>query len=220
MPPSIALIHGPPGVGKSKLRDAIAEASRICGRFNMKTAFNSINATEMGGHTTGSITPISNPIIPITEQQCTWDSNQTPVYGGTHFPSSKITLRHYFPLEPALAITVHKAQGRMLKRVIIALSYCDAKGCNFSYRQVHVALSRVRNSDHIRLLLTGESEAMQWMSLLYIDNLRPDPSIRFYFAGFRDCSIDNPNLNWLSNEWNARRANTVFKREMGLKDDQ
>ena len=169
---------------------------------------------------TSSITPISNPIIPITEQQCTWDSNQTPVYGGTHFPSSKITLRHYFPLEPALAITVHKAQGRTLKRVIIALSYCDAKGCNFSYRQVHVALSRVRNSDHIRLLLTGESEAMQWMSLLYIDNLRPDPSIRFYFAGFRDCSIDNPNLNWLSNEWNARRANTVFKREMGLKDDQ
>jgi hypothetical protein len=170
-------------------------------------------------HNPTSTAPPSNPVIPIMEQPCTWDSNQTPIYGGTHFAPSKATFRHYFPLEPALAITVHKAQGRTLKRVIIALSYCNAKGCNFSYQQVHVALSRVRNSDHIRLLLTGCNEAMQWMSLLYIDNLRPDPSIRFYFAGFRDCPIDNPNLNWLTNEWSAKRANAKFKEEMGLNDE-
>ena len=162
--------------------------------------------------------PTSNPVIPILEQSCKWDSNYTPVYGGTHFPPSKAIFRHHFPLEPALAITVHKAQGRTLKRVIIALSYNPAKGCNFSYQQVHVALSRVRNSEHIRLLLTGQDEAAQWMSLLYINNLRADPSIRFYFAGFRDCPASNPNQNWLTNEWSADRANAKFKEEMGISD--
>jgi hypothetical protein len=167
-----------------------------------------------------STTPTHNPVIPIMEQSCSWDSNETPIYGGANFLPSKATFRHFFPLEPALAITVHKAQGRTLKRVIIALSHCDAKGCNFSYQQVHVALSRVRNSEHIRLLLTGHNEAMQWMSLLYIDNLRPDPSIRFYFAGFRECPVNNPNHNWLTNEWSAERANVKFKEEMGITDQQ
>ena len=59
-PPFMALIHGPPGTGKSVIRNAIAEASRICGRFNIKTAFNGINAVEMGGHTTAHLVQLSS----------------------------------------------------------------------------------------------------------------------------------------------------------------
>ena len=50
--PQMILVHGCPGVGKSMLRDAICEASSAVGNYNLKTAFNAINATEMGGYTT------------------------------------------------------------------------------------------------------------------------------------------------------------------------
>jgi len=53
--PQMILIHGCPGVGKSKLRDAICEASEAAGSYCLKTAFNAINATEMGGCTTSSL---------------------------------------------------------------------------------------------------------------------------------------------------------------------
>ena len=50
--PSIAIIHGPPGVGKSHVRKAITEAAKICGRYNDNTSFNSIHAIDMEGGTT------------------------------------------------------------------------------------------------------------------------------------------------------------------------
>ena len=54
-PPELVLVHGGPGVGKTTARDAIARASTLAKRFNLKTAFNAINATEMLGHTTAHL---------------------------------------------------------------------------------------------------------------------------------------------------------------------
>ncbi len=51
-PPPAVLVHGGPGVGKSHVRDAVAQASAADGRFNLKTAFNAINAAAMRGQTT------------------------------------------------------------------------------------------------------------------------------------------------------------------------
>ncbi|CAB9503076.1 Inherit from KOG: DNA helicase [Seminavis robusta] len=50
--PQLVLIHGAPGTGKSHLRNALLDASEACDRYNDKTAFNSINAVDMGGTTT------------------------------------------------------------------------------------------------------------------------------------------------------------------------
>lgn len=53
--PQMVLVDGCLGVGKSKLRDAICEASETVGSYCLKTAFDAINATEMGGCTTLSL---------------------------------------------------------------------------------------------------------------------------------------------------------------------
>ena len=62
MPPKIVLLHGPPGVGKSKVRDANVKAVTACGRHNLLTAFNAINATEMGGVTVSYLTNLNSEI--------------------------------------------------------------------------------------------------------------------------------------------------------------
>lgn len=147
-------------------------------------------------------------VLPVWEYSCKRDSSETTVRGGIGFLPSKATLKKYFPIEPAFAITVHKSEGRTMRRVIIALSSCNARGCDFTYAQVHVAFSRVRRGEHIRLLLTGDNEAEQWRSILYLSGLRPIPSIKYYFSGFRQIQDYNePNNGWKQNSWSAQRAN-------------
>ena len=157
-------------------------------------------------------------VIPIVEFPCKWDRTLTPVHGSPHFSQSKVLLRQWFPVELNFAVTVHKSEGRTLPRTIIALSYRQAAGCNYTYAQVHVAFSRVTKAEHMRLLLTGDNEVEQWRSLLYINNLRPDPAVKFYFFGFRDIPAgrEDMNDNWRSNGWSAARANYNFKQYMGI----
>ena len=154
-------------------------------------------------------TKVLIPIVQLKSEH--WDDGDTPVYGSHLFGPSKIRLGRTFPLEPAFAITTHKSEGQTLDRVIIALSECGVSKCNFSYEQLHVAFSRVRKSDHVRLLLAGDNEMQQWMSVVYVRNLRQHPSIRFFFCGFRDPSTtEDPNEGWTTNAWCPQRANSEF----------
>ena len=156
------------------------------------------------------------PVIPIVEFNCAWDSSPTTVHGSPFFCPSKVLLRQHFPLEPAFAITVHKSEGRTIRRAIIALSHCPAQQCDFTYAQLHVAFSRVKKGSHIRLLLAGKDEVDQWASIVYINFLRPDPAITFFFGGFREISDSDPNKNWKENKWCPIRANTSFRRHMDI----
>lgn len=156
-------------------------------------------------------------VIPLWKYSCKQDSSDTTVRGGEGFSASKVRLRRHFPIEPAFAITVHKSEGRTMERVIIALSSSSAQGCDFSFAQVHVAFSRVRRGEHIRLLLTGANETEQWGSLLYLGKLAPKKSVTYYFDGFRDAmSLDDPNTNWTTNEWSRERANANYRRRHNI----
>ena len=57
---------------------------------------------------------------------------------------SHVVIQQLFPLQPAFAITVDKAQGQTLDRVIVALSKRQLSITNFQYACLYVALSRVR----------------------------------------------------------------------------
>ena len=58
----------------------------------------------------------------------------------------------------------------------------------------------------------------QWKSILYVNDLRPDPSVKFFFSGFCNINQLNPNEGWREDEWSAERANRVFKETMGIHD--
>ena len=156
-------------------------------------------------------------IVPIfRSRSCKWNKNPIPIYGGLHFDPSEAKFQNLFPLEPGFAITAHKSEGRTLTRIIISLSEAHNIQASFSYQQLHVALSRVRQGDHIRLLLAGNTEAEQWKSIAYIQDLKQDPAIRFFFDGFRDIKGPNPNLNWKTNAWDAERANDMYCERLHL----
>ena len=59
---------------------------------------------------------------------------------------SMVAIVPNFPLQPAFAITVEKAQGQTLDRVIIAMSECDLSITNFKYSCLYIAMSCVREA--------------------------------------------------------------------------
>ena len=174
-------------------------------------ALQALRKFSLGVPATTSKPGHSNYVIPLYEYSCKASSTPTTVRGGKTFLPSKVTLQKRFPVEPAFAITVHKSEGRTLSKVIIALSNCDARGCNFSFSQVHVAFSRVRRRSDIRLLLTGDSDIDQWRSLTYLGGLRPKKYIKFFFDGHRNRSHTDPNRDWKEVQWSARRANASYR---------
>ncbi len=131
---------------------------------------------------------------------------------GRHYAESKVTTWPHFPMEPAFAITVHKAQGCTLKRIIIALSPRGLSNADMSYAQVYVGLSRVREKDHIRFLLNGSTEREKWESLSYLTKLSPDESIAFFFSGYGREGEQITMDDWEKREWTEESAYTAWQR--------
>ena len=158
--------------------------------------------------------PTNRILIPFHRHQCSWDQNPSVIRGGSCFLPSRALFRDIFPMELAFSITVHKAQGKTLRRIIIALSSCGVGNCRFTFSQLLVALSRVQQADHIRLLLTGMTEEEQWESVAFVNRLKRDPSIAYYFAGFRPLDHaegSDINIGWMDDTWCQKRANRVFE---------
>ena len=119
-------------------------------------------------------------VIPVRASKKHWDrgsQTKTIVPGGPLYLPSKVNIYSHFPVELSFVITAHKAQGRTLENVILAISERHARGSNMSYVSIYVALSRVKHSNKIRLLLTGRG-AYTWSSIRYIEKLRPEKSKR------------------------------------------
>ena len=111
----------------------------------------------------------------------------SPVY----IRASKVPLAGYFPLDLGFCITVPKAQGRTIHRVIASLSEHPIPFLKFSWEQLYVVLSRIRHHDDLRLLLPLNNRN----TLTYIANLEKDQSTAHYFAGFQH-QTDNDLVYW------------------------
>ena len=125
--------------------------------------------------------------------------------GGPNFIPSRIETRQNFPIEPAFAATVYKAEGRTILNVILALSRRSAAMCNMSYEALYVALSRVKTKDGIRLLLTGDSP---WETLDYISALRPNKKVQAFFQGYVPANDDIQDGAMV---WNADLAYQAYQ---------
>ena len=130
------------------------------------------------------ILPGAHRTITTEEKKETSQQTKTLVPGGLLYRPSKVQIVSHFPLELQFVITAHKAQGRTLDNVILALSERHAKGCNMSYAAIYVALSRVKFRNNIRLLLASD-KPLVWESLLYLERLKPEKSIKAFFEGYR-----------------------------------
>ena len=69
-----------------------------------------------------------------------------------HFP---VFTRKQFPIRICFAMTIHKSQGQSLKNVAVDLR----KHC-FTHGQLYVALSRVTDVSHLRVLLNSSTNAL------------------------------------------------------------
>ena len=124
-------------------------------------------------------------IVPIVARRFKserWDS--CPVRGGDGFLPSQVDVSANFPIELAFAITIYKAQGRTLPRVILSLSHRRMQQCQLSYAAIYVALSRVKESNNIRLLV-HDKNGTKLENIQYITALKPCPSIKAFFEGFK-----------------------------------
>jgi hypothetical protein len=145
-------------------------------------------------------------VVPILQHKNVGrDKKGIPIPGGLLYKPSKVRITPLFPLDAGFAITVDKAQGQTIERVIVALSARKGKFCNMDYEAVYVSHSRVQQTDHLRLLLSGDSVAKQMSSLTYISTLRPQKSIKAFFSGYSE-----DRANWKSNSWNEKKAYNVY----------
>lgn len=138
-------------------------------------------------------------VIPISTKRHKRDQWKNTVIRGQHgrWRPCRVYLKRHFPLMPGFAITIHKAQGMTLKKVILAVGSRPGQ-FNLKYNSLYVAFSRVETADNIRLLLPIGSN---WSELFYISKLQPDPAVASYFAGFRS-NVDINNKN----RWSAAMA--------------
>jgi hypothetical protein len=104
--------------------------------------------------------------------------------GGSNgeYRCSKVKVANYFPVDPGFAITIYKAQGRTIPKVILAISERKGDGCQLNYRSIYVAFSRVKQRDDIRLLLFRDDGYRN--SLHYLTKLTADPCNPAFIEGF------------------------------------
>ncbi|MGL5936289.1 MAG: DUF1810 family protein, partial [Cetobacterium sp.] len=125
-------------------------------------------------------------IIPLTTDICTtkkkWERFAFCT-GNFLSPVATVQMRDPFPYDLGFAMTVHKAQGRTIHRVVLALSYHPSYFCRMTYAGIFVAMSRVTHGDHLRLLeplFTRDRLSLY----TYLENIRPNRNIKPFLHGY------------------------------------
>ena len=110
-------------------------------------------------------------------------------------PIAKVHAQEPFPFDLAFAMTVHKAQGRTIKRVVVDLTHHPRYCCCMKYAAIFVAMSRVAETDHIRLL---EPDTIYQRESLYsyLSSIQPQKHIGPFLHGYSEDGLP----------WNPQQA--------------
>jgi hypothetical protein len=135
-------------------------------------------------------------IIPLTAHM--GDSEDWIDYkfstGNPITPIAVVSILAPFIYDLAFSMTIHKAQGRTIKRVVIDLTDHPHMCCRMKYSAIFVAISRVCFKDHMRLL---EPFTVQSREALYgyLETLVPDASIAPFLHGYQENNMPwNPDI--------------------------
>ena len=99
------------------------------------------------------------------------------------YTPARVFLKPLFPLQLGAAVTVDKAQGRTLDKVVACLSRRHDDLYEMDINSIFVTLSRVRRRSDLRLLIHHNSTTV-WNQLNYIENLSHDREYFDYMGGF------------------------------------
>jgi len=128
-----------------------------------------------------------------------------PIYG-----LSTVTLKDHFCIEPGFCITLHKAQGRTIRRLILSISDHPYHKLRHEWEGLYVGLSRVEYNEHIRLLL----KRGDWGTAKLLLGLERCKYTECFFKGY----VQQTNQRGM--RWNrllaraAARETNLFKEKM------
>ena len=125
------------------------------------------------------------PIFPSAKRKA--ETVDIPINNKAEFQCFRTERVPYFPLEAAFALTVHKVQGKTMNYEMLAISSRPNRQLQMSYESIYVALSRVRSSEHLRLILHGNEKA----SLDYCTKLKPNVHTVRFLKGYSTEGIWN-----------------------------
>jgi hypothetical protein len=131
--------------------------------------------------THGSLVNDGRIIIPIEKRTVKWKNESIRACGRPyHFNASSVPMADWFPIELGFCITVPKAQGRTIHKLIASLSEHPCAFLKYQWEQLYTLISRITERDEMRLLLQmGNRNTLE-----YISDLEKDPYTAYYFAGF------------------------------------
>ena len=95
-----------------------------------------------------------------------------------------------FPFDLAFAMTVYKAQGQTLPKVVLCLMSRPVSVIQFDMEAIYVALSRVKQRLDIRILYHSPNPNI--CELEYLATLKPNDDVHSFLSGFHD----NNNSTW------------------------
>ena len=135
------------------------------------------------------------PVVPLIYNSRYTKDKDFPVKGGQIYgwPSSKVKVRRCFPYALAFSMTIHKAQGQTIDRLILCLSERKEHRVQMDWSSLYVALSRVKCRNSLRILTknlyrfsTRDPSCPECTSTLqYMKSFKAKVEVGIYFRGFR-----------------------------------
>ena len=109
-----------------------------------------------------------------------------------------------FPFDLAFSMTIHKAKGRTIPKVVLDLFCHPTKYAKMNFAAIFVAMSRVKNKEDIRLLShTKEGDTINMVEAYsYITQLSPSDYVMAFYHGYER----NQSNNNHGNVWSPRKA--------------
>ena len=139
-------------------------------------------------------------VIPITKQMNKKSNNMKKFKYETRnmmLPIATAAVVEPFPFDLAFSMTVHKAQGRTISRVIVDLTCHPVHTGRMEFAAVFVAMSRVKCKKHLRLLPRPAQNHDK--SYKYLEKLKPLESVMTFYSGYEG-SLDQGHV------WNWKKA--------------
>jgi len=122
---------------------------------------------------------------------------------------STLPMKDCFPVEPAFSVTIYKAQGRTIRRLIIFVSRHPVSLLRMSWEGLYVALSRVKYRDHIRLAVNRDTLEKEKEAMEYMVELKKNKYTDSFFRGFKPIGADGVETQSQVMTWNREAAWTA-----------